>query len=78
MYPRGTLLRAGLTRELVPTCARASKDPRRVTTALSSYQRGKGDLADYLLGLRGEEAGVRTTFTFDRALRGDERFTLRT
>ena len=54
------------------------EDPRRVTTALSSYQRGKGDLADYLLGLRGQEAGVRTTFTFDRDLRGDERFTLRT
>jgi predicted nucleic-acid-binding protein len=51
-------------------------DRRRVTTALGLYHKGKGDLADYLLGLHGEDAGARTTFTFDRDLRDDERFTL--
>jgi predicted nucleic-acid-binding protein len=52
------------------------EDRQRVTTALDLYQGGRGDLADYLLGVRGEEAGARTTFTFDRALRGDPRFTV--
>lgn len=52
------------------------EDRNRLISALGLYQRGKGDLADYLLGLRGEKEGVRTTFTFDRALRGDARFTL--
>jgi predicted nucleic-acid-binding protein len=51
------------------------QDRNRVTSALGLYQQGKGDLADYLLGLRGETEGVRSTFTFDRALRGDARFT---
>ncbi|MGB5879223.1 MAG: type II toxin-antitoxin system VapC family toxin [Thermoanaerobaculia bacterium] len=52
------------------------EDQNRVTSALGLYQRGKGDLADYLLGLQGEKEGAQTTFTFDRALRGDARFTL--
>jgi predicted nucleic-acid-binding protein len=49
---------------------------KRVTSALTLYHHGKGDLADYLLGLRADDAGVRTTFTFDRDLRGDARFTV--
>ncbi len=52
------------------------EDRARAKTALDLYQRRKGDLADYLLGLRGEEAGARTTFTFDGGLRGDSRFTV--
>ena len=52
------------------------EDRHRVATALDLYQRGKGDLADYLIGLRGQEAGARTIFTFDRDLRGDLRFTV--
>lgn len=51
------------------------EDRQRVTDALDLYQEGKGDLADYLLGLRGEAGGARTTYTFDRGLRGDSRFT---
>jgi len=50
--------------------------PASPTTALDLYQHGKGDLADYLLGLGGEDAGARTTYTFDRGLRGDSRFTV--
>ena len=52
------------------------EDKNRVIAALSLYQRGKGDLADYLLGLRAETEGARTTFSFDRDLRGEARFTL--
>ncbi len=52
------------------------EDPRRVNTALDLYRQGKGDLSDYLIGLQGETAGTRTTYTFDRGLRGDSRFTV--
>jgi len=52
------------------------EDRQRATSALTLYQRGKGDLADYLLGLQGELAGARTTYTFDRDLRDDARFSL--
>ena len=52
------------------------EDRHRVTSALKLYQQGKGDLADYLIGLRADELGVRTTFTFDRDLRGEARFTV--
>ena len=52
------------------------EDRQRITDALDLYQAGKGDLADYLLGLPGEVGGARTTYTFDRGLRGDySRFT---
>ena len=37
---------------------------------------GKADLSDYLIGLRGRELGASTTYTFDRALKSDPRFTL--
>lgn len=52
------------------------EDPVRVSTALDLYQRGKADLADCLLGLAAESAGARTTYTFDRQLRDDSRFTV--
>jgi predicted nucleic-acid-binding protein len=52
------------------------EDRHRVATALHLYQQGKGDLADYLIGLRSEAAGARTTFTFDRDLSNDSRFTV--
>ena len=52
------------------------EDARRVKIALDLYLQGKGDLSDYLLGLQGETAGARTTYTFDRGLRGDSRFTV--
>jgi len=52
------------------------EDSARVSAALDLYQHGKADLADYLLGLAAESAGARTTYTFDRGLRGDSRFTM--
>lgn len=52
------------------------EDARRVSVALELYRQGKGDLSDYLLGLRGEAAGARTTYTFDRGLRSASRFTV--
>jgi predicted nucleic-acid-binding protein len=47
-----------------------------VLTALGHYQRGSGDLSDYLLGERSRTFGVTTTYTFDKALRNHANFTL--
>jgi predicted nucleic-acid-binding protein len=47
-----------------------------VERALRGYAKGKGDLSDYLLGEIAEARGARTTYTFDRGLRGSEGFTL--
>ena len=47
-----------------------------VQQALDDYGRGRGDLSDYLLAARGHALGAMTTFTFDKALRDCERFTL--
>ena len=52
------------------------EDQERLTNALAHYQDGTGDLSDYLLGLKSREAGSSTTYTFDRALRGEETFTV--
>jgi len=52
------------------------EDQERLANALSRYQNGRGDLSDYLLGLKGRKAGSSTTYTFDRALRGEETFTV--
>ena len=52
------------------------EDRRRVLGALELYQKGKAELSDYLIALNGTERGASTTYTFDRGLRDDERFTL--
>ena len=54
----------------------ALEDEALMERALRSYARGKGDFSDYLLGEIGEARGARTTFTFDRKLRGGGGFTL--
>jgi predicted nucleic-acid-binding protein len=72
--PRRRIL--GAMRALLADERYCFADQKRVTTALTLYQDGKGDLADYLLGLHGEGAGVGTTYTFDRELRDNARFTL--
>lgn len=72
--PRDRIL-AALT-ELAADPRFRFEDPDRARSALDLYQRGAADLADYLVGLASENAGARTTFTFDRALRGEPRFTL--
>ncbi len=51
-------------------------DRRRVVEALELYQNGKAEVSDYLIGLNGSQHGASTTYTFDRDLRDDARFTL--
>ena len=52
------------------------EDADLVNRATRAYAKGKGDLSDYLLGEIALARGVRTTYTFDRALRGAPGFAL--
>lgn len=52
------------------------EDPDTVREAVASFERGKGDFSDYLIGVSARRHGARTTYTFDRALRGHEAFTV--
>lgn len=45
-----------------------------VREAIGRFRSGKGDFADYLLGLRNLRAGCEATLTFDRKLRPAEGF----
>lgn len=42
--------------------------------ALNEYEKGKADLADYLIGLSGREEKAETTYTFDRRAAGSSLF----
>ena len=72
--PRLRILAA--VNELVADTRFSFEDRKRVSSALKLYHQGQGDLADYLIGLRAVDAGVRTTFTFNRGLRGVASFTV--
>ena len=50
------------------------EESESVRQALDRFREGKADLADYLIGIRGQSLGARTTFTFDKALRAEEGF----
>ena len=54
----------------------AFADRTAVGAAVASYERGKADFSDYLIGATAASAGASTTFTFDRGLRKSEDFTL--
>ncbi len=45
-----------------------------VQRALTSFENGRGDLADYLIAERAISNGCRSIATFDRALYADKRF----
>ena len=47
-----------------------------VSEALHSYEHGKAEFSDYLVGAAATAMGATTTFTFDRGLRRSEDFTL--
>lgn len=53
------------------------EDRNRVLRALDLFEVGRADFSDYLLGVVATDRGARTTFTFDRALRGEPGFTVR-
>jgi predicted nucleic-acid-binding protein len=45
-----------------------------VALAIDPWAVGRGDLADYLIGIRNEGAGCQATLTFDKALAGEPGF----
>lgn len=47
-----------------------------VRDALEEFRRGRGDFADYVVGVRNRAAGCSTTVTFDRSLKGSELFSV--
>ena len=47
-----------------------------VATALHAYENGSAELSDYLIGATAARAGAATTYTFDRALRRADGFSL--
>ena len=47
-----------------------------VGAAVASYEHGKADFSDYLIGATAAAAGASTTFTFDRELHKSDDFTL--
>lgn len=67
---------ASAVRTILATPPFVVEDATLVRRALSAYARGRADLSDYLLGALGDQAGARTTYTFDKALRNAEGFTL--
>jgi predicted nucleic-acid-binding protein len=51
-------------------------DQEAFRQAIDSYQRGKAEFSDFLIGAKGQARGGRTTYTFDRVLSRHEGFTL--
>ena len=47
---------------------------QRLATALTSFEEGRGDFADYLIRERAQEAGCKSVVTFDRRLKGQAGF----
>ena len=51
-------------------------DRTAVTGALNGYESGSANFSDYLIGASAARAGAATTYTFDRALRRTDGFSL--
>lgn len=65
-----------LLERLLDTASVVIEDRDLVLRAVEAYGRGKGDFADYLLGLRNREAGCSDTVTLDGALRTSDLFSV--
>jgi predicted nucleic-acid-binding protein len=61
--------------KLLSTAEFSIEDKEIAYRALEDYRTG-GDFADHLIGWRNLKAGCDVTVTFDRALKGDPRFTV--
>lgn len=67
---------AAAIRSVLTTPPFVVEHPDAAARALQAYVAGRADFSDYLLGAVGSAAGTRTTYTFDRALRGADDFTV--
>ena len=68
--------RVAVFRALLDDSAFEFESRDRFVAALATTQAGRADLSDHLIGLRGRDFGVTTTYSFDRHLRRDPRFTV--
>lgn len=66
---------AAVLRRLVAARQLAFDSTDRVLRALTAYERGSGDFADYMLREQARSAGCSAIATFDRKLLGSELFT---
>ena len=62
--------------KILSTALFSFEDRDLLRQALDEYRDGDGDLADYVIGARNARSGCEVTVTFDRGLRGSERFSL--
>ncbi|HEX6099379.1 MAG TPA: type II toxin-antitoxin system VapC family toxin [Thermoanaerobaculia bacterium] len=62
--------------EVLGTALFSFEDRALLRRAVDEYRTGKGDFADYVIGLRNSRAGCEHTVTFDRALKDRPSFVL--
>lgn len=73
-YPKDVI--ADVLEKLLLTQQFEFEERDHVWRSLRRYREGGADLADYLIGETNTAAGCEETATFDRALRGEDGFTL--
>lgn len=61
-------------REVVASDGFVIEDPVALEAALTAWEAGKGDFADYLIRVRSRALGAATVYTFDGELHGAEGF----
>lgn len=62
--------------KILDTALFSFEDRDLLRRALAQYHEGEGDFADYVIGARNVRSGCQFTATFDRALRGDDTFSV--
>jgi predicted nucleic-acid-binding protein len=62
--------------QILETAGFLVEDRDLVREAVEQFRLGRGDLTDYLLGVRNRAAGCSDTVTFDRSLRGSKLFAM--
>ncbi len=64
----------GVLDQIVRTRQFEVADKDTVWSALADYRHGRADFSDYYLGRVNERNGASQTLTFDKALKGNQRF----
>jgi predicted nucleic-acid-binding protein len=75
-YRRKRLEIAPVLEQMLLSGQFAFEDKDLLWQALEDYRRGKGDMADYLIGRIAQQGGCAQTVTFDKGLRGERLFRL--
>jgi predicted nucleic-acid-binding protein len=67
---------ASALEKILDTALFSFEDRDLLRRAVAQYREGDGDYADYVIGARNARSGCDATATFDRALRGNDAFSL--